>query len=257
METTKKADYSSLTNRDLLLPYFAPYFAYVGIAALFQNIMPIEVNYCLRLIAVPALLYWAWRWYVPLTGPNSPFISILYGLVAGVLGFGLWIVFYAPFAEPDTTAWSSSGFYLRFISASLVVPVFEEIAMRGYVFRFALQWDQIRKNKLRKDKAIKDKTGKHQNRKKMLKGSFVKVLDESNISDVRAGSWTVWAVLISSIVFALGHTVQQWPAAIAYGILMSVLWILRKDLLTCIIAHGTTNLTLALYVYFTGHWELW
>jgi membrane protease YdiL (CAAX protease family) len=242
METTKKADYSSLTNRDLLLPYFAPYFAYVGIASLFQNIMPIEVNYCLRLIAVPALLYWAWRWYVPLTGPNSPFVSILYGLVTGVLGLGLWIVFYVPFTEPDTTAWSSSGFYLRLLSASLVVPVFEEIAMRGYVFRLALQWDQIRKNKLRKQ---------------TLKSSFIKVLDESNISDVRAGSWTVWAVLISSIVFALGHTIPEWPAAIAYGILMSILWILRKDLLTCIIAHGTTNLTLALYVYFTGHWELW
>jgi len=69
--------------------------------------------------------------------------------------------------------------------------------------------------------------------------------------------WCVPAVLISSIVFAAGHTVPEWPAALAYGILISILWIIRKDLFSCIIAHGTTNLTLALYVYFTGHSELW
>ncbi len=44
---------------------------------------------------------------------------------------------------------------------------------------------------------------------------------------------------------------------LTYGILISVLWITRKDLFSCIIAHATTNLTLALYVYFTGHWQLW
>jgi len=85
----------------------------------------------------------------------------------------------------------------------------------------------------------------------------LKVLDEDSISNVRPGAWSVGAVLISSLVFALGHTIPEWPAAVAYGILMSILWIIRKDLLSCIIAHGTTNLTLALYVYFTGHWELW
>lgn len=242
METTQKADNSSLTNRDLLLPYLAPYLAYVGIASLLQNIMPIEINYCIRLIVVPALLYWAWRWYAPLTGPKNPVVSIFYGLVFGLLGLGLWILLYSPFTEPDTIAWSNSGFYLRLLSASLVVPVFEEIAMRGYVFRLVLQWDQTRKDRARKNK---------------FKGSFSKALDESNIADVKPGAWTVVAVLTSSIVFALGHTIQEWPASIAYGILMSILWIMRKDLLTCIIAHGTTNLTLALYVYFTGHWELW
>ncbi|OQY51854.1 MAG: CPBP family intramembrane metalloprotease [Desulfobacteraceae bacterium 4572_89] len=242
METTEKAENSTLINRDLLLPYLAPYLAYVGIASLLQNIIPIEINYIIRLLVVPALLYWAWRWYVPLTGPNKPVISILWGMAGGLLGLGLWILFYSPFTEPDTIAWSNSGFYLRLVSASLVVPVFEEIAMRGYVFRLALQWDQTRKDRARKNK---------------LKGSLLNALDESNIAEVKPGAWTIWAVLVSSIVFALGHTIPEWPASIAYGILMSILWIMRKDLLTCIIAHGTTNFTLALYVYFTGHWELW
>ena len=233
----KKMKISELSNRDLMLPYFAPYFAYVGIASIFQNILPIEINYVLRLMVVPALILWAWRWYVPVSGPNNWFGSVLFGVIFGVIGLVVWCALYAPFVEPKTIAWSNSGFYLRLVSASFVVPVFEEILMRGYVFRFALQWDQIRKKK--------------------IKGSFLKALDESNISTVKPGAWSVIAILISSIIFAAGHTIPEWPAAIAYSVLISILWIIRKDLLSCIIAHGTTNLTLALYVYFTGHWELW
>jgi hypothetical protein len=238
----KKTDLSALSNRDLMIPYFAPYFAYVGIASLFQNILPIEINYVLRLIVVPALLVWAWKWYLPLTGPKSLAGSFVYGVGFGLVGLVLWCLLYAPFTEPDTTAWSTSGFYLRLISASLVVPVFEEIVIRGYVFRFALQWDQIIRSKIRK---------------KTINNYLLKVLDESNISAVRPGAWSVPAVVISSIVFAAGHTIPEWPAALAYGLLISILWIVRKDLFSCIIAHATTNLALALYVYFTGHWELW
>ena len=240
--TFRKWEVSTLSNRDLMIPYFAPYFAYVGIASLFQNILSIEVNYILRLIVVPGLLIWAWKWYLPLTGPKSLVGSFVYGVGFGLAGLVLWCVLYAPFTKPDTTAWSTSGFYLRLISASLVVPVFEEIVMRGYVFRFVLQWDQIIRNKIKKQK---------------INSYLLKVLDESNISAVRPGAWSVPAVLISSIIFAAGHTVPEWPAALAYGILISILWIIRKDLFSCIIAHATTNLTLALYVYFGGHWELW
>jgi len=237
-----KSNPIQLSNRDLMIPYFAPYLAYVGIASLFQNILPIEINYVLRLLDVPVLLVWAWRWYVPVSGTKSLAGSFVYGIGFGLVGLILWCVLYAPFTEPNTTAWSNSGFYLRLLSASLVVPIFEEMVMRGYVFRFVLQWDQIRKNRTEKKKII---------------DSFLKTLDESNISNVMPGEWSVLAVVISSIVFAAGHTVPEWPAALAYGILISILWIIRKDLFSCIIAHGTTNLTLALYVYFTGHWELW
>ncbi len=237
-----KWDVSTLSNRDLMIPYFAPYFAYVGIASLFQNILPIEVNYIFRLIVVPGLLVWAWKWYLPLTGPKSLVGSFVFGVGFGLVGLVLWCVLYAPFTQPDTTAWSTSGFYLRLISASLVVPVFEEIVMRGYIFRFVLQWDQIIRNKIKKQK---------------INSYLLKVLDESNISAVRPGAWSVPAVLISSVIFAAGHTIPEWPAALAYGILISILWIIRKDLFSCIIAHATTNLTLALYVYYTGHWEFW
>ena len=38
---------------------------------------------------------------------------------------------------------------------------------------------------------------------------------------------------------------------------MAGLWIVRRDLLSCIVAHGVTNVVLACYVRATGAWALW
>ncbi|WP_027363098.1 CPBP family glutamic-type intramembrane protease [Desulfospira joergensenii] len=225
------------SNRELIIPYAAPYFAYVGIASLLQDKISVELNYSLKLVIVTALLVWAWRWYIPLTGPRSRRASCLWGVGFGLVGLVLWCGLYRPFAGDGGEAWSFSGFILRMVTASLVVPVFEELMMRGFVFRLALQWDEFRRQK--------------------AKTPLLDALEEANINDVSPGAWSVPAVLISTVVFTVGHTVPEWPAAIVYGILMSVLWIMRKDLLSCIVAHGVTNLGLALYVYFTGSWALW
>jgi hypothetical protein len=224
-------------NRDLLLPYGIPYFAYVGIAALSQDRLPVEVNYILKLLIVPALLYWAWRWYTPVTGPKKISGSIIYGIVAGLIGLALWLLFMMPFVDIKGDAWSGWGFILRLMSASLVVPVFEEYFIRGYILRAAWQWDV--------------------NRVKKLKGSLLATLDKDSINDVEPGTWSYMAVGISTLAFTLGHTTIEWPAAIVYSLLMSGLWIVRKDLLSCMVAHGVTNFGLALYVKLTGYWGFW
>jgi len=79
----------------------------------------------------------------------------------------------------------------------------------------------------------------------------------NSIDDVKPGAWSVLAIAVSTIAFTAGHLMIEWPAAIAYSILISILWIVRKDLLSCMVAHGTTNLGLALYVKYTGHWGFW
>jgi len=229
---------SEWTNRDLIIPFAAPYFAYVGLASFFYNKIPIEINYLLKLIIVTGLLIWAWRWYFPLTGPKNRWVSCGYGVVFGLIGLVLWIACYQPFAgSGGQQPWTSTGFYLRLVTASLLVPVFEELLMRGFVFRFALQWDIFRKRK--------------------IKAPFTQTLESETVFNIEAGAWSVGAVLISSVIFALGHTMGEWPAAMVYGILMCALLIIRKDLLSCMVAHGITNFGLALYVFLTGHWELW
>ena len=237
MEDTQNIKNNDISNRELLIAYFLPYMAYVGIASFFQNRMSIEINYLLRLIIVPAILFWAWRWYTPLIGPKNKVGSFFYGIIFGILGFVVWCFLFAPFVDIKGEPWTHSAFLLRFISASLVVPIFEELFIRGYVFRVALQWDMARRKK--------------------VKEPLLEALDNSNINNVKPGAWSIWAIIISDIVFALGHSPSEWLAAMAYGTLISILWILRKDLFSCMIAHGTTNLVLAVYVYKTGKWGLW
>ena len=225
-------------NIELLIPYAAPYFAYVALASLLSNWLSAEIIYILQLIIVPGLLIWAWRWYVPFTGPKNRWGSCFWGVVSGVIGLVIWCALYTPFTiSGDNDPWSVYGLILRILAAGFVVPVFEELFMRGFIFRIALQWDLLRKNGIDRPLSL--------------------ALDEQSINDVAPGQWSVYAIVISTVIFAAGHLIPQWPAAIAYGALMAFLWIWRKDLISCIVAHGTTNIGLALYVYFSGHLELW
>lgn len=227
-----------ISNRDLLLPYGLPYFVYVGIASLGRDRIPDELRYILKIIIVPLLLYWAWKWYVPVTGPKRKSGSVIYGVIFGILGFFAWCLCLAPFIGTSGEPWSFSGFILRLVAASLVVPVFEEIFIRGYFFRAAYQW------------------GVNQ-RDKNISHPIAKTLDEDHIGDVPAGVWNLAAVGISTLAFTIGHTAQEWPAAIVYSLIMSYVLIQRKDLLSCIVAHGVTNFILSLYVYFSGNWGFW
>lgn len=227
-----------IVNQDLILPYGLPYFAYVGIALLSQGRICVEIHYILKIIIVPFLLYWAWKWYPPITGPKKIGGSIFYGIIFGIVGLALWCLFMAPFIEKTDEPWTHSGFLLRLFSATLIVPVFEELFIRGYIFRMALQWDSNRKNNL-------------------IALPLNETLNNNNINDVKPGAWSIMAIGISTLVFTAGHLWVEWPAAVVYSILISLLWIIRKDLLSCMVAHGTTNLALGLYVYSTGNWGFW
>ena len=227
-----------LVNRQLILPYAVPYLAYVAIASLLGDLVAPEVNYGLRVVVVVLLLAWARRWYCSLRGPRAPALSIAVGLAAGLVGAVLWIGLLTPFVDQRPTApWSTGSFVLRLAAAGLLVPVFEELLMRGFIFRLALQWDQARRQ------------GDRQ--------ALQTALDERSVNEVRPGEWSWPAIAISTAAFTSGHHLQEWPAAIAFGLLMSFLWICRKDLLSCIVAHAVTNVSLAGYVVLTGSWHLW
>lgn len=224
------------SNFSLLVPYILPYVLYVGIASVFNWLGP-EWNYLIRIAAVVIAICWAWRWYVPLSGPNNTFLSILTGVLFGLIGTFFWIVLLQPFLEPSQKAWGMFPFWLRLGASTLLVPIAEELLMRVYVFRIAHQWSIERQN--------------HRT------GAFEKVFYEKSLNDFKPGAWSYFAVIFSSVIFAMGHQVVEWPAAVVYGVLMSVIWILRKDIISCIVAHSTTNFVLGIYIFYTGSWELW
>lgn len=233
-----KQQTGNITNRDLLFPYCLPYLAYVGIASFGSGRISDELGYILKIISVLGLLIWAWKWYVPFTGPKKKTGSVLYGIVFGLAGLVIWCVLLWPFVDVAGEPWSGTAFVLRLFAASLIVPVFEELFIRGYVLRAAYQWDLNRK------------AGDHES-------PLGKTLDSDSINSVQAGAWSVMAIVISTIVFTAGHLTYEWPASIAYSLLISILWIIRKDLLSCMVAHGVTNFTLSLYVWYSGNWGLW
>lgn len=225
------------SNRRLLLPYALPYVAYVAVASIPTDYLSPEANYGLRIVASGAALGWAWRQTCSLRGPRPWGGSIGVGVLGGLVGTALWIALKAPLVEAGGEAVSETLFLLRIAASVGLVPIFEELLMRGYVLRLALQWEHAR------SVGADDPWGE--------------AFEHRSLEAVAPGAATPLAILLSTLVFTLGHGSVEWPAALAYGFLMGGLWIARKDLLSCVTAHAVTNLTLALYVRFTGHWALW
>ncbi len=226
-----------LSNRALLLPCVLPYGVYIGIASLPDDWLSPELDYLVRLVGTGAALAWAWRRYPKLRGPRGAAGSAATGLLAGALGMVLWVVLISPFAPPHAAPMSAAAVGLRLLAVTLLVPLFEEVLMRGYVLRLTLQWEEARR------------AG--------AQDPLAEVLDQRSILEVEPGAWTTMAVGVSTLLFTLGHSPHEWVAALAYGVLMAALWVRRRDLLSCVVAHATTNLALGLYVVATGSWALW
>ena len=225
------------SNRELLLPYALPYLAYVGIQALFGDWLGRTGVYAVRLAAVSALLAWGWPRYRPLRGPLALAGSITVGVLAGIVGTALWVGLASPFIGPAGEAWSELDWGLRLLGSTALPPLFEELLMRGWLLGFLVEWDRARRA-----------GAPH---------PLDRALDEHSVHELEPGAWTPLAVAVSSAVFAIGHAPAHWPAAFAYGLAMCGLWIARRDLVSCVAAHATTNLVLALYVRTSGNWALW
>mgnify|MGYP000692884244 CR=1 FL=1 len=223
------------TNRELLLPYALPYIVWVLVFTLLNGWLDMAWIYALRTVVVTALLWYFRKCYLSIFSGHSRSNSIFMGICWGILGCVLWVMLVAPFISDNVLAWDTLPFFIRVTSAAFLVPVFEELLMRGYLFRLASQWEQFRK---RKD-------------------ALALALDHGSIAAGTEPSWSMPAVVVSTVFFTMGHSIHEWPAAFAYGLLMAFLLIRTGGLLACIIAHGTTNLALGIYVWFTGQWGLW
>jgi membrane protease YdiL (CAAX protease family) len=224
-------------NGAALPHYIAPYAAYVLVLAAPATLVSRPVAYALAWATSAATLWLGRRFYLPVLGANRAIPSILAGITGGLVGTVLWVALKRPFYPAGGTPWEPDVFWARLIASSTVVPVFEELLFRGFLLLAAMQWIAARAARTPDPLGV--------------------VLNESSVHDVPAGSWAPLAVVISTVAFAAGHAPGEWVAACAYGLLMVGLWVARKDLLTPIVAHATTNAVLALWVRASGQWNLW
>ena len=226
----------AVANRDLLLPYLAPYGAYVLTGSLAGDLGH-ELDYAIRIIGTGGLLLAFRSRYQRLFGPRPWQTSVLVGCAAGVVGVFLWIAFLLPFQDAHAgEPFAFAAFLLRLSAAALIAPFAEELLCRGYILGVVTQWQEARRSG---------------------KNALDVVLDERSVQELPPGSCTWLAALVSSAAFALGHGSVQWLAAFAYGLLMAGLWRLRRDLITPLTAHAVTNIMLYVFVFTTGNWGLW
>lgn len=224
-------------NGAALPHYVAPYAAYVLVLAAPATLVSRPVAYALAWAASAVTLWLGRRFYLPVLGPYQPVPSILVGIVGGLAGTILWVALKQPFYPSGGVAWETDVFWARLIASSTVVPVFEELLFRGFVLLGAMQWAAARAARMPDPLGV--------------------ALNQSSVHEMPSGSWTPLAAGISTIAFAAGHAPGEWLAACAYGLLMAALWAVRKDLLTPIVAHATTNAALAFWVRASGQWNVW
>ena len=87
------------------------------------------------------------------------------------------------------------------------------------------------------------------------RGFLLRWLIDPEWERVPLGEFTLSSCLTVTLMFTLAH--PEWLAAAVYCLLINGLLYWKKDLWLCVVAHGVSNLVLAVYVLITGAWWLW
>jgi CAAX prenyl protease-like protein len=106
---------------------------------------------------------------------------------------------------------------LRVLAAVVTVPIAEELAFRGFLYR------------------------------RLLSADFEAV-------SLRRFSWV--ALLVSSLIFGMLHG-SRWFAGALAGALYAIALLRKGRICNAIVAHAVTNALIAADVLLFGHWQLW
>lgn len=215
--------FASLTRSATLR--IVPFMLFMALLAL-RGTLPADIGFDLRLIygvstlLVGGLLLWWWREYGELARQNWPTAGeIGLAIVVGLAVFGLWIVLDAPWmvigAPTNFLPLDANGALLwplvavRWIGATLVVPVMEELFWRSFLMR----WVQ--------SPVFETVDPRRVGVKAIVLSTFVFVL-----------AHTLWlAAAVAGLAYALLYrqTGKLWVAVIAHAVTNGVLgiWVVR------------------------------
>ena len=216
--------FASLTRSATLR--IVPFMLFMALLALRGN-LPADNGFDLRLIyavstlLVGGLLLWWWREYGELARQNWPTVGELgLAIVVGLAVFGLWIALDAPWmviGKPSSSfvPLDANGAPLwpliavRWIGATLLVPVMEELFWRSFLMR----WVQ--------SPVFEAVDPRRVGPKAIVLSTFVFVL-----------AHTLWlAAAVAGLAYALLYrqTGKLWVAVIAHAVTNGVLgiWVVR------------------------------
>jgi hypothetical protein len=84
---------------------------------------------------------------------------------------------------------------------------------------------------------------------------LMRYLIDTDFKSVALGAFSTFSFAVVAVAFGFEH--DRWLVGIAAGVAYGGLLVWRRDLFTCVLAHGVTNLGLGLYVLRTGEWSFW
>lgn len=185
--------------------------------------------YALKVAIVGGLLI-AWRGEYPEARPGLRGVGIAIPL--GIVLCAAWVAIdrvtphfkllgsregFDPFVHIANPAELWGFVAVRFVGLAVVVPLMEELFWRSFLLRF--------------------------------------VIKPEDFKAVPIGTWDPMSFAAVVIVMAVAH--PEWLAAAVFSAAMNGLLYWKKNLFACIVAHGTTNLCLGLYVLCAHAWVYW
>ena len=215
-------DNFSWESQEQLKYFLMPMVVWIG-ASLLTQMFSLEFRwlYPIPVLMVGTLLYYYRDNYLFLRAKLSA-VPIL----VGILVFGVWIVLIPPdlmaSSRFEASLFSVSPvltalwLVFRILGTTVMVPILEELAFRGFM-------------------------------QPQIQAFFQDRLRVSRAAAI------FFALALTSLAFGLMHS--DWIAGTVAGIFYGLLRLWRGKVGDAIVAHGVTNFILAMYILFFGYWS--
>lgn len=228
-------------------PFVVPFVAYMVIASrapslTHESIDDVSVDGYFNLVIVQVvvtialIVFWLKNYLA-----EFPFRIDIWGVIVGVVGVVAWVglcglqiekqaleligmgewlperVGFNPFGQISDGGRRMAFMFFRFTMLAMMVPILEELFLRGFLLR------------------------------------YLENPDWHTIKLSRLGMSAVWASVIYGV---LTHPGEALAAAVWFG-MVTVMMIRTGKFWNCVVAHAVTNLLLGVYVIYSGAWHLW
>lgn len=190
-----------------------------------------------QIVIATGLLIWFRRIYLR----HFPFKISPLAVVVGAVGIVVWVGLchleiesrlmemiglgtsaaarpsFNPFLHLPNVGWQIAFMVPRFIVLAIIVPIIEELFLRGWVVRYVHDpdWEMVR-----------------------LQG-------------------LTWGAILAPTIYGVATHPGEAIAAIAWFSLVTWLMLKTGNVWDCVVAHAVTNLLLGLYVIWFAQWQLW
>ncbi|VAV84928.1 hypothetical protein MNBD_DELTA01-856 [hydrothermal vent metagenome] len=189
------------------------------------------VFYPVKTVLIAIILIILWRRYDELRGASwfAP-RDLAAAIVTGIVVFVIWINLDLPFVSMGGGASGFNPYEMGYGGGAAIVAI---IAIRLFGASIIVPvFEEL-----------------------FWRSFIMRYLIDSDISKVALGAFTAFSFIGTAVLFGLEH--HLWLAGIVAGLIYGGLLCYTKNLKSCIVSHGITNLFLGVYVIYSGNWHLW